>query len=465
MKKQKKQIKNKAAFTLIEALVVLFIFALITSTFYSVFSLGSKYIIESKNRLAAVQVANEKMEIVRNLKYDNVGIIGGIPNGVIPENEDLTLNTRSFHIRTFVRYEDDVFDGVYPADPIPNDYKTVKVTISWPGPNGVPEDISLTARFVPPGLEVANPGEGVLAINVLSNIENPGIGIPQSSVHVVNNAVSPAVNFTAQTDDTGNLIFPGAKESTGGYELTVTKSGYETIGTIDGSTVDYNHTDVHASVVQGAVNLKTIYQDKLASLEIRSINQLEEAIPSLSFHVKGGRVLGIDNANPSSPENVYNLKLDAATNASGEKDFTDKSPGQYFLSDIGAVAGHTLVGVGSITEFDPVGKIYTLSLTPGETKTVEVKFADNNADALRVTVLKDADNLPLVDATVKLTNGSGYSAEIVTLADGVAFYPTGSEPLLPGEYNIEIKAVGFQDYGGTVTVDKLTMAEIKLLAN
>jgi len=218
-------------------------------------------------------------------------------------------------------------------------------------------------------------------------------------------------------------------------------------------------------VTKGAVNPKTIYQDKLASLKIKSVDQLGAAVSSLSFHAAGGRVLGVDNSNPSQPKNVYNLDLDVSTDAGGEKNLDDKSPGQYFLSNIGSVSGHTLVGVDSITDFDPADEIYTLSLMPAETKTITLRFADNNVESLKVTVLKNTDNLPIKDATVKVTNADGYSAEIVTLADGLAFYPVNADPLLPGDYNIEVKAEGFQDYTGTVSVNKLTLQEIKLIAN
>ena len=50
IKNEKLSTINKPAFTLIEALTVLFIFSLITVTFYSVFSLGTRYIQDAKNR-------------------------------------------------------------------------------------------------------------------------------------------------------------------------------------------------------------------------------------------------------------------------------------------------------------------------------------------------------------------------------------------------------------------------------
>ena len=57
-------VRKVQGFTLIEALLVLFIFSLIAVTFYSLFSVGTKHILESKFRLGATAVANERMESV-----------------------------------------------------------------------------------------------------------------------------------------------------------------------------------------------------------------------------------------------------------------------------------------------------------------------------------------------------------------------------------------------------------------
>ena len=127
--------KNKAGFTLIEALVLLFIFSLITITFYQVISVGTRYIIFSKNRLGAIALANEKMEIVRNMKYEDVGIVGGAScSGNIPQDEDVIRNEKSYHVYTLATYEDDPYDGTLggsPNDIAYKDYKNVKIKVSW----------------------------------------------------------------------------------------------------------------------------------------------------------------------------------------------------------------------------------------------------------------------------------------------------------------------------------------------
>ncbi len=56
----KYKIQNtKKGFTFIEALAFLFIFSIITLTFYETWSLGTKQIINSKNRLGATALASQ----------------------------------------------------------------------------------------------------------------------------------------------------------------------------------------------------------------------------------------------------------------------------------------------------------------------------------------------------------------------------------------------------------------------
>ncbi|MFA4818045.1 MAG: prepilin-type N-terminal cleavage/methylation domain-containing protein [Parcubacteria group bacterium] len=443
------KIKNyKFGFTLIEALVFLFIFTIITSTFYSVFSVNTRYTIDVKDRQSSNQIANEKMEIIRNMQYSDIGTIGGIPNGDIPAEENITVDGKTYAVRTFIKYQDDPFDGVYPTDTIPNDYKIVKVAVSW---TGVSEsDVELVSRFVPSGMELAS-GDGVLAINVI-NSEGQGVG--QAEIKIENDAVSPTVDIAAETDDSGNLMFPGAKASIWGYKLTVSKNDYETVETVDPDSVEYNPIDSHASVVSGSVNTKTIILNKTSDVDIKSLDYLGVALPSVNFHFKGGRILGTDTSVP--PANVYNTDHDYTTDLSGENKLDDRSPGQYVLSDVDPVSGYTLIST------EPISPVTVL---PNETKTVKIKFAKNDEDSLVVYVQKDSDSTPIEGATVHLTNGGGYDATITTANDGVAIFPLTAVPVFaPGDYNIEITADGFQDNNSTAAVDNFTAKTVKLTA-
>lgn len=452
--------KKSSGFTLVEMLFFLFIFAVATTAFYKILTTGMQLVLESKYRLGAVALANEKMEIIHNLQYDSIGTTTGIPTGSLLANEEVIAGKRTYHVNTFVQYVDDPLDGLIDSgDTIPNDYKRVKVKVSWDSFTGTQKVVSLISRFVPPGMEVAS-GDGILSINI---IDSAGVGVPQAAVHIVNTSISPQIDINQQTGNNGNLMFPGASESIQKYAITVSKNGYETVATVDPAGMAYSPIDLHASVVMGLLNTKSIVIDLVSNLKIKSINQFGEAIPDVGFHLEGGRILGTDTLVVPA-ETVYILDSDESTGADGELTFANQSPGQFFLTNIASVSGHTLVGVNPITEF--VGGTYKFSILPtGNAKEVELKFANNEENSLWVKVLNNSDNLPLNGASVKLTNASGFSAEVLTSFDGGAFFVNSSLALDPGDYTLEVTADGFQTLTGLpVSVDKLTNVEVKLVA-
>jgi len=107
-------------FTLVEAAVFLFLFSVITLTFYELFSLGSAHILETRRKLSATALASERMEMIRSLPYDSIGTrrpdgsggwLYGIPAGDILETETVSRVGGTFSVHTVVQYEDDPFDG------------------------------------------------------------------------------------------------------------------------------------------------------------------------------------------------------------------------------------------------------------------------------------------------------------------------------------------------------------------
>lgn len=439
--------KTKQAFSLVEVLVVVFIMSIAFTSFYAVSTFGTKYIIESKNRLAAVALANEKMEIARNLAYDDIGTVGGMINGNIPENEDVIANGRSYHVRTVVEYVDDSFDDVYPTDTIPNDYKVVKIIVSWDDSNGQNKKVESLSRFVPPGLETTVGGAPL----VISVSGSDGNGVSQTAVHIVNNDVMPAINTTIQTDNSGYSISTSAPQSSGGYHITISKSGYETIQTMD-ATASFTPIYPHASVVLGAVNAYSYIQDRLATLTIRSADYQNNPVGSIGFTIEGGKTIGYDASN--NP--VYGMSNTTGTtgSTSGEKEYADISPGSYLVA-MNSNAQYKFV------DFDPSTYNPTIAaLLPGADMTYTIRVADVNATALMVNVT-DGSNSPIAGATATLTDGGGadiFSGK-TSSARGVIFYPDGATPLTAGTYTLKVEATGFQTSTQTITINNGAIAE------
>jgi prepilin-type N-terminal cleavage/methylation domain-containing protein len=444
-----KSSKFKRAFTLVEILVVALIITVVFTSFYTSFTVGTRYIVDSKNRLGATALANEKMEIVRNLEYDNIGISGGIPSGNIPEDEDINVNGREFHVHTYIQYQDDPLDELAPDDIIPNDYKIVKITISWKDSSQQTQEIEFMSRFVPPGLETTA-GGAPLAINVKGSDSSP---VKQASVKIVNNDVSPAINFTVETDDFGHLMLPAAPPSLGGYQFTISKDGYETVATIDPDSVIYTPTYRHQDVLLDVLNTYDYIEDLLSNLTVEASDYQGNFVPDIGFSIVGGKVIGRDAENAD----VFNMdESNETTNAEGKSVYNNISPGNYTI-EMEDNSQYELI------EHDP--SIEPFALVPGDTVTYKFLLADKNVNGLAVTVTDELDpSSPIEGAEVTLTDefDNDVFTDKTTSTSGVVFYPDSTTPLLSGTYTLKVEASGYVTETKSITINNLTKETVKL---
>lgn len=258
-------------FTLIHALIATFIVIVASFGIYSAFNFSLKILQENKARATAISIAEEKMELVRNLPYDNIGTVGGIPSGSILQNEILPRNGISFLVATQIFYIDDAFDGVLggnPDDLLNTDYKRARITVSWPGTTyGKP--VTLITYITPKGLESAI-GGGTLRISVF---DANGLPVPQAGVYIKNIQVLPNVLINSTTSDNGQLIVPGAKPSQESYEITAVKDGYSTDKTYPISAEFPYPVKPHASIIENEVTELSFAIDLVGTINISTISE------------------------------------------------------------------------------------------------------------------------------------------------------------------------------------------------
>ena len=444
-------------FTLIEALALLFVFGVITATFYAVFTAGTVQILESKNRLSAIAVANEKMEIIRNLDYDAIGTKAlqsngtyayGIPGGEILEDESIAVNTRTFLVHTFVQYIDDAYDGkavaTTPIDLVPNDYKRVKVEVSW-GEGGASHTVALVSTFVPKGIEVSS-GGGTLSINV---IDNTGTGVSGATAHITNTAVTPHINITTNTDSTGNLIFPGAPASSQAYKLEVSKNGYYGVTTYAPyPDTTYNPIDIHASVVEAAFNQKTIVMDKSSNISITTKDVFGVDLPDIGFHLVGGRKIGDTTDVP--PVSVYPLNQNFDSGSSAKVSRSNEASGAYTFTLLNT-AKYQLLRLSGADSTTP----NIFSAVNGASKDVDATIINKETAGVLFVVKDPSSGVDVVmpNVSIHLTNiVAGYDATITTDQYGQAYFPATAPALTPGTYDYTITMTGYADQTDTVTV-------------
>ncbi len=83
--------QNRLGFTLVETLVAAGLMAIVFVSLATAFQGAIKLLGENKARSTAIALANEKMELIRNLPYEEIGTIGGIPQGDILQEENTHL--------------------------------------------------------------------------------------------------------------------------------------------------------------------------------------------------------------------------------------------------------------------------------------------------------------------------------------------------------------------------------------
>ena len=172
--------------SLVNVLVGITIIIIAFLGIWSVFNLSLKIIAENKFRTLASAIANEKIEVIRNLPYDDIGTLGGIPPGSIPQNENLTRNQADFFIETRIFYIDDPYDNLVPDDLLGADYKKIKVSVDWPGRTFGDPVISYTT-VCPKGVETDIQG-GTIRVIVFNASGQP---VPEANVRIINNELNP----------------------------------------------------------------------------------------------------------------------------------------------------------------------------------------------------------------------------------------------------------------------------------
>ena len=104
-------LSNKSGMSLIELLIVIGLTTLVFGSLLGTFQFMVGLIGTSKAQAGALALANEKMEYIRSLDYNDVGTISGIPDGLIPQNSTSTLNGTVYSERVFIQYVDAPEDG------------------------------------------------------------------------------------------------------------------------------------------------------------------------------------------------------------------------------------------------------------------------------------------------------------------------------------------------------------------
>ncbi len=253
-----------SGFSLMETLVGTALMLLVFVSIFGIFNMGIKLVGRVKAKAGATALATERMELIRNLPYSEVGTIGGMVSGNIPQTEIIVLNGIQYTRTVFVNYVDDPKDGEGNNDEngIVADYKVVRVEVTWPNSS---KPTVFVSNIVSKGIETLQ-GGGTLKINVF---DASVLAVSSAQVHIENSSANPPISTNVLTNSDGKIVFPAAT-TTSAYEVTVTKDGYSTAKTYTADAYNVSPNPANLTVLEGQTTEASFVIDKLSSKTIKT---------------------------------------------------------------------------------------------------------------------------------------------------------------------------------------------------
>lgn len=419
--------------SLIEAVIGVAVFIIISVGVYEAYRSMYVLIGVTRQKITATALANEQLEIARNLPYADVGIVGGIPVGKISREQNIVRSGVSFNVLTTVRNIDDPFDGTIggsPNDLSPADYKLVQVDIGC-APCKQFQNISMATYVSPRGLEMSSTN-GALSIKVFDADGKPVAG---ANVEIKNSSANPAVNISDTTNNEGLLSVIDVPPGNETYEISVAKNGYSSEKTYSTTVLNPHPTKPNATVSTQQLTQISFSIDKTSTLAISAVNQNCEGISGASFTLSGTKLIGMLPDIPKYLENKI-------TGGDGSINVPKMEWGNYNITSTDAL-------LNNVSYYPPL----PINLSPDEEK----------KQSLVVPVVGGDPTYSLIFDIKDTLSGENVTLPAITLKQGEILFEqnVGCSPekyylftdLLPESYHLNITASGYKTYEADITVN------------
>jgi type II secretory pathway pseudopilin PulG len=460
--------QRSKGFSLVEVIVVAAISTLIFGTMFASFQFSLELLNNSRAKLSALSLANDRLEFIRSLSYNDVGTLGGIPAGTIPQNSTTTLNGIVFSERVLIEYVDDPGDGQDTAttsdsNGIPSDYKRVKVEYTWTMASST-DRISMITNIVPRSIETTA-GGGTIRVSV---VDEAFTFLPGASVRLVNNSITPSIDITRLSNAQGVALFSGAPAGSN-YEVFVTRAGYSTDQTYQATTSNPLPVLAPFSVLESDVSAVTFRIDELSDLDVFAYDDISEGsveerftdstgiVSNTDTAIVGGRLELLNTAGLYAPSGIaYLTPVTPATLARWEtvrvaselpagtsfvvRFYTDDGVGNYTLIPDSELAGN---GVGFTDTLIDISRLVSVTypqIVVGITLTTTNSSATPRIDELEIFYRETESALG--GATVSLRGNKLIGTEV----DLTPIYKYSSSLLTNGSGRAEFVGIEFDAY-------------------
>lgn len=394
-----KYVRDQRGVSLIEVVVTMGIFAILAGGIYFSYANLLEVIGRTRVRTLATAVLNKEIEVIRNLQYDDVGLIGGSPAGEIAPERVVYFEGQTFLVNAYVRNIDDAFDGKQgqtPGDTAPADYRLVQLVVSCQSCTNRINPITFTTWVAPQNLE-SSTQNGSLFINVF---DANGIPVSGATVQVVNNSVTPAISLTDSTNNSGTLQLVDIPTSTTAYAITISKSGYTSAQTYTpGGAGNTNPLQPHATIASQQITEISFSIDRVSTVNIATVDYYCQAIPSVDMDYSGTKLIG------ASPDVLKH-----------ESSFTSDTNGVATLSNV-EWDTYSFANTDGTYDFAGAYPVTPLEIEPNKTYTLNLIMEPSTTSSLLVTAISSS-GLPIAGTSINITK----SGTDITKETGVHYF-------------------------------------------
>jgi type II secretory pathway pseudopilin PulG len=193
---------RQAGFSYIEVLVGIMILAIVAGGIVQGLAATSTSIGTSRAETTATKLASAALDRAHRMPYEDIGIVGGSPPGVIPATATQTVNDVAYKIETDVEYVDDPALG-QPRTYV--NYKRVTVTVT-PQTNRA-KPAHETTLVAPPAIGAIAGKSTIIATVIDVLTDQPIQGAPVTA------DLSTSPSQTRATGADGKVVFAGLEPS------------------------------------------------------------------------------------------------------------------------------------------------------------------------------------------------------------------------------------------------------------
>ncbi len=389
MKKDKKE----TGFTLIEITVAIFVLAILAFGVCQLFISMINGISYYRERTTISSLADQYLEVARNLPYSQIGTLEGSPHGSLPDLPNaliIDFGGVDYKVYYVVNLIDDPADGVIggqPNDFAANDYKQIKLYIQNVTSGATN---SFLTNVSPKGLEGLESG-GALSIKVFDAVGQP---VPGVTIHITNTDLNPDLNLTRLSDANGTWIEVGLPDVANSYHIEVAKNGYSQDSTYPITEQNPNPTKPDATILNGQVTFITFAIDKLSDLFFTTLNQTCQPLSGVQMSITGAKLIGTPNV----------FKFD--------NNYTSSSGGQIALNNI-EWDNYTTASLDTNYMVFGSSPAQAANVLPDTSQSFDLILGPKTANSLLITV-KDASTGNTIEGAEVTLQRTGYSSTKLT---------------------------------------------------